>query len=172
MAMQRQQGPHKLVQSQRPLQQPLLQPKFFSQLFTTALISASLIGFGPIAPSFADSRLNSDSASGTRVNSDPESLLRYGLPVKNKEVRDIQGSIESIKMNLKTRRIPFAQGDVGNVRNQVSKNMGKILTAMPPNHLAQAKEVFAKIDQDIVPLSIAMTTESKSGSGSLQERKG
>jgi len=27
------------------------------------------------------------SGTGSRVNKDPESLLRYGLPIKNKEVR-------------------------------------------------------------------------------------
>ena len=27
------------------------------------------------------------SGSGSRVNKDPESLLRYGLPIQNKEVR-------------------------------------------------------------------------------------
>jgi len=31
----------------------------------------------------ADARLNAPSAAGTRVNSDAESLLRYGLPIKN-----------------------------------------------------------------------------------------
>jgi hypothetical protein len=29
------------------------------------------------------------SGSGARVNKDPESLLRYGLPINNKEVRMI-----------------------------------------------------------------------------------
>jgi hypothetical protein len=32
------------------------------------------------------------SASGSRVNKDAESLLRYGLPINNKEVSDLKES--------------------------------------------------------------------------------
>jgi hypothetical protein len=35
-----------------------------------------------------------------------ESLLRYGLPITNKEIRDIQSSVESIQKNLK---VPFSE---------------------------------------------------------------
>lgn len=37
-------------------------------------------------------------ASGTRVNSDPESLLRFGLPIDNQDVRNIQNSVENAKV--------------------------------------------------------------------------
>ena len=37
--------------------------------------------------SFSASAKDKASATGSRVNKDPESLLRYGLPINNKEVR-------------------------------------------------------------------------------------
>ena len=55
---------------------------------------------GPSSAAFADQFGGQGAASGTRVNSDPESLLRYGLPITNKEVREIQTSVEQTKANL------------------------------------------------------------------------
>jgi hypothetical protein len=46
------------------------------------------------------------------VNSDPESLLRFGLPIDNAEVREIQSSVEFAKANLRTRRQAFALSDL------------------------------------------------------------
>ena len=119
----------------------------------------------------ADARLNAPSAAGTRVNSDAESLLRYGLPINSKEIRDIQASIESAKMNLKTRRVNFAKGDLNNAKEKLLSKKDKIFAAVPSNHLAEAKESYSRLLADIEPLDIAMTSEMTSGSGSLQERE-
>lgn len=104
--------------------------KFLTSFFIAS--SISFLDFN-IDSAYADARLNAPTAAGTRyycksiiksikfhinknfhiiiyrVNSDAESLLRYGLPINNKEVREIQNSVESIKSNLKTRRINFAK---------------------------------------------------------------
>lgn len=52
------------------------------------------------------------SGSGTRVNKDPESLLRYGLPINNKEVRQLQKSIEDIRINIQSKRKAAALDDL------------------------------------------------------------
>jgi len=45
------------------------------------------------------------SGSGSRVNKDPESLLRLGLPIpKDKEVRKFQAVIEEIRQDVQTKR--------------------------------------------------------------------
>jgi len=119
----------------------------------------------------ADARLNAPSAAGTRVNSDAESLLRYGLPITNKEIRDIQGSIESVKMNLKTRRVGFAKSDLNTAKDKLVSQKDKIFAAVPSNHLTEAKESYNRLLEDIEPLDRAMTSEQSSGSGSLQERE-
>jgi cyclophilin family peptidyl-prolyl cis-trans isomerase len=134
-----------------------------------SLVSLSSLGSIDIAN--ADARLNAPSAAGTRVNSDAESLLRYGLPITNKEIRDIQGSIESVKMNLKTRRVGFAKSDLNSAKDKLVSQKDKIFAAVPSNHLTEAKESYNRLLEDIEPLDRAMTSEQSSGSGSLQERE-
>jgi len=53
-------------------------------------------------PGFADARLNALTAAGTRVNRDPKSLLRYGLPLAQKdpvtkELREAQTSMRVLE---------------------------------------------------------------------------
>ena len=89
---------------------------------------------GPSSVTLADNFGGQGSAAGTRVNSDPESLLRYGLPINNKEVREIQTSVELAKANLRTRRQNFAKGDLQKTMELLNKNGEKIVTNMPANH--------------------------------------
>jgi hypothetical protein len=124
------------------------------------------------SPAFADSRLDAPTSAGTRVNSDAESLLRYGLPITNKEIRDIQSSVESAKLNLKTRRIQYAKGDVENVKAMLSKYESKLLNAVPSVNLAEAKSALESMKADVPPLLASISAESAAGAGSLQERKG
>jgi hypothetical protein len=125
--------------------------------------------FAP-GPAHADRPLNAPSAAGTRVNSDPESLLRNGLPINSKELRTVQDSIESIKQNLKTRRVNFAQGDLAKAKQSLEKNEEKILKSVPKEHLDAAKASIARLYEDFPALAQAMEAEMAAGSGSVQER--
>jgi len=133
---------------------------------------AVALSFSSPLAAFADKPLTSSgsSAAGTRVNSDPESLLRYGLPINSKEVRDIQGSVESAKSNLKTRRLNFAKGDVNNAKTQLVSNKDKLFKQIPASRKEAAEATYAKMLADIPPLEAALNEETSSGSGSLQER--
>jgi len=133
-----------------------------------AFITASSILMPSIA--LADKPLNAPSAAGTRVNSDPESLLRYGLPVTTKELQDITSSIESVKANLRTRRLPFAQIDLKKAEERINKNGEKILTSMPASHKAAAQASLARLKQKISPVAEAITAELNAGQGSLQQQ--
>ena len=121
---------------------------------------------------YADSRLNAPTSAGTRVNSDAESLLRYGLPISNKEIRDIQASIELTKMDLKTRRIPSAKQDVNNAKELLKRYESKLLAAVPSANVELAKASLERLKEDTAPLLSAIEAESNAGAGSLQERKG
>lgn len=142
------------------------QSKAVGAIFTVA----SIFSFDSL-PAHADRPLNAPSAAGTRVNSDPESLLRYGLPIKNKEIRDVQGSIETIKINIKTRRINFAVNDANNVINGLTKYSDKIMKDVPDNHKEAASKLYEKMKADVDPLKEALVTELAAGAGSVQERK-
>ena len=138
-------------------------------IFSSILLLNSPISTNPVT---ADSRLNAPSSAGTRVNSDPESLLRYGLPISNKEIRDIQKSIESAKVNIKTRRVVFAENDIKSAKDSLAKNANKLLSAVPSNHRKDAEASLNRMLSDIPPLIDALEAEQKAGAGSLQERKG
>ena len=94
----------------------------------------------PPSISLADNFGGQGSAAGTRVNSDPESLLRYGLPINNKEVREIQTSVEQAKANLRTRRQSFAKGDLQKTAELLKKNGAKVVASMPSNHKEEVNE--------------------------------
>ena len=145
----------------------------FSQIFSR-FAAASIIASTTLAnsqPVLADARLNAPTAAGTRVNSDAESLLRYGLPFENKEIRKIQESIESAKANLRTRRVNFAKGDVSNFKSLLARDSGKILGDVPKKNSAEASKSLERLKADISALENAIQTELDAGPGSLQERK-
>ena len=137
----------------------------------TAVVSVGILG--NCAPSLADKPLTSagGNALGSRVNSDAESLLRYGLPINNKDIRDIQASIESAKMNLKTRRINFARTDINNAAGKLKEKKDKLLAAVPKQNQEKAADAFTKMLEDMAPLQATMQAEQDAGSGSLQQRE-
>lgn len=71
--------------------------KHVSKAFAAALVASALWAApAAITPTNVPSPINSlaqakemASGSGSRVNKDPESLLRYGLPINNKEVSSV-----------------------------------------------------------------------------------
>lgn len=146
--------------------------KVFQSFLGAIMITAFTAPITSPWPVIADARLNAPSAAGTRVNSDPESLLRYGLPIDNKEIRDIQAAVESAKMNLKTRRDAYAMSDVNKARSLINKYDTKILNDVPAEHKDVAKDTIAQIKEDFAPLVAAINAESSAGPGSVQERKG
>lgn len=128
---------------------------------------------GVVPPAMADARLNAPTAAGTRVNSDPESLLRYGLPFNNKEIRDAQASIESAKMNLKTRRPVFASQDLNNAE-RIFKNCGPkfLKTVIPVENRDKAEVALSALLDAFAPVQSAISAQQSAGAGSLQERAG
>ena len=141
------------------------------KILGSLVIASTLVANIEPQSAIAYDRLNAATAAGTRVNSDPESLLRYGLPITNdKEIRDIQNNLETCKMNLKTRRVNFAQGDIKNVRTLLAQNENKIMKTASPSKLSKAQAAMDKFKADLDPLEALLSAETGTGSGSVQER--
>ena len=136
------------------------------------VVATGMVGqFEPALPAMAYDRLNAATAAGTRVNSDAESLLRYGLPIPNdKEIRDVQANLEQCKMNLKTRRVEFAKQDIKNVRTLLAQNENKILKAVAAKNQDKVTAAVAQLKADLDPLEKLLEKETSTGSGSVQER--
>ena len=97
--------PHLPPSPQNALQR-LLVPAFLSTslIFSPPplLYTSSLPTFGTLTPPVYAKELAS--GSGSRVNKDAESLLRYGLPGVTKEARQLQLHVESTKGDLASKR--------------------------------------------------------------------
>jgi hypothetical protein len=143
-----------------------------AKALSALVVATGMVGqFAPVMPAAAYDRLNAATAAGTRVNSDAESLLRYGLPIPNdKEIRDVQANLEQCKMNLKTRRVEFAKQDIKNVRQLLAQNENKILKTVSPKNQDKAVAALEKLKADLDPLQAVLEKETSTGSGSVQER--
>jgi peptidylprolyl isomerase len=143
-----------------------------NRIVTTGLLSLGLFSSMDTRIVNADARLNAPSAAGTRVNSDPDSLLRYGLPITNdKEIREIQVAVENIKNDLKGRRTSFALSDVSNVKRLLAQYSPKIVANAPANHKSKLEASLSEMNKLLAPLEAVIQKEVTSGSGSPQERE-
>jgi cyclophilin family peptidyl-prolyl cis-trans isomerase len=109
------------------------------------------------------------SGSGSRVNKDPESLLRLGLPIKNKEVRKLQASLEGIKLDIGSKRKLAAADAVKKSKAfLVGKDADKVKAACRDPSICGAiiKDMVVKLD----PLADALKESQEAFQGSEQER--
>jgi cyclophilin family peptidyl-prolyl cis-trans isomerase len=109
------------------------------------------------------------SGSGSRVNKDAESLLRYGLPIKNKEVRSLQETIETIRLDIASKRKAAA---IDGVKKSKSLLSGKSASSM----IASCREakvcsgIIEELSQTMDPLANALKDSQDAFTGSDQER--
>ena len=110
------------------------------------------------------------SGSGSRVNKDPESLLRYGLPIDNKEVRQLQPIIEEIRQDIGTKRkaaaLDGARKAKGFLKGKAAEKMTKAC-----REPAKCSAIIDGMVADINPLEDALSASQDAGRGSEQERK-
>ena len=102
---------------------------------TAAALGAASLVLNPL-PSLAAKPSNAASSAGSRVNKDPQSLLRNGLPIdgqigsatKKKDVRQLQAAVELLGDDLKVKRISAAKSDVqkaATILNSKAKDIAK-----------------------------------------------
>lgn len=106
------------------------------------------------------------SASGSRVNKDPESLLRYGLPINSKEVRKLQVEIEAIKQDVGTKRKSAALDHVKNVKRLI----GDSNLLKPCRDAKVCSDTLSSIGDEIEPITVALKDSLDALTGSDQER--
>jgi len=109
------------------------------------------------------------SGSGSRVNKDPESLLRYGLPIpKDKEIRKFQTTVEDIKLDIGSKRKSAAIEGVKNTKKQLQAKSGAF-TGMC-REPSTCTSVLEKMSDLLEPLDAALKDASDTLNGSEQER--
>lgn len=108
------------------------------------------------------------SGSGTRVNKDPESLLRYGLPIKNKEVRELQKDIENIRINIQSKRKAAALDDLKKARGVINTKASKMTDSCRDAKVCS--DILASMKEQIEPLEVTLKASQDALNGSDQER--
>lgn len=109
------------------------------------------------------------SGSGSRVNKDPESLLRLGLPIpKDKEVRKLQTAIEDIRQNISTKRKAAALDGSKTVAKTLSKKAGEFTNMC--REPAECKTTIAAMNELFDPLDASLKDAQAAFNGSDQER--
>eukprot|EP00522_Entomoneis_paludosa_P017186 CAMPEP_0172444822 /NCGR_PEP_ID=MMETSP1065-20121228/4823_1 /TAXON_ID=265537 /ORGANISM="Amphiprora paludosa, Strain CCMP125" /LENGTH=466 /DNA_ID=CAMNT_0013195523 /DNA_START=107 /DNA_END=1507 /DNA_ORIENTATION=+ len=108
------------------------------------------------------------SGTGSRVNKDAESLLRYGLPIKNKEVRKLQLSLETVKYDIASKRKSAALDGTKKSLEMMKKDVGKYKASCRDGKVCE--DLVASMTAGIDPLSDAIKTSMDSLNGSDQER--
>lgn len=109
------------------------------------------------------------SGTGSRVNKDPESLLRYGLPINNKEVRKLQRVIESIRQDIASKRKSAAVDGVKQTRTMLKSSSSKLLPSCRSSSVCT--DILSKMDTQLAPLDAALKESLDTMQGSDQERK-
>lgn len=124
-------------------------------------------GDGVMASSIASAK-EMASGSGTRVNKDAESLLRYGLPINNKEVRQLQKSIEDIKINIQSKRKAAALDDLKKARGVINTKESQMIKSCQDAKVCSS--ILGQMKDQIEPLEETLRASADYLNGSDQER--
>jgi len=109
------------------------------------------------------------SGSGSRVNKDAESLLRYGLPIpKDKEIRKLQIQIEEIRQNVSSKR-KSAAIDGEQKAAQILKSKSSAFAAMCRDPTT-CTSYFNEMSSLLKPLDDSLKEATATQNGSAQER--
>lgn len=109
------------------------------------------------------------SGSGSRVNKDPQSLLRLGLPGQPKGIRDVQLKIEEAADGLQRFLLTNAGQALSTAKGSLKSQKSAILKAVPASESARGEELLASIDSKVNEASAAVSKgEATVGYNALQ----
>lgn len=91
------------------------------------------------------------SASGD-VNKDGESLLRWSLPITNRAVRELQGSLESAINNTRGLKWGKIDGDLRRAKAVLSNKSNAVLESVPESRRQEAEGLIASLSDRIPEL--------------------
>ena len=99
-------------------------------------------------------------AQGNAIT-DPQSILRYALPIDNTPVRQLQGAIEDIAKNLRAKRWQPIQKDVRDANYALNVRGGDILAAVPENLRPEGETLLNEIKDKVLKLDTAVQAKDK-----------
>ena len=111
------------------------------------------------------------SGSGSRVNKDPNSLLRLGLPSQPKKMRELQANLEESNDNLARVLYANSKGALQKAKgNLKDKDLKEILKAVPAGQSEEAASLLASIDADVDTILEAISKSDLNRALAAQEK--
>lgn len=92
---------------------------------------------------------------------DGKALLRYGLPIDNPPIREIQTSVEKISDALRARRIAGVARTIDQVEKTLNRKESAILAAVSDDHKAEATELIGQLKTDLDEIKAASEAGQK-----------
>nr|WP_315870966.1 peptidylprolyl isomerase [Trichocoleus desertorum] len=122
------------------------------------LLMTLSISFSPVA--WAADRV-SRLPAGNAIT-DGKVLLRYALPIDNKDIRNVQTSLEDITTQLRAnRRWGAISRDASKAASILQKNQAALLASIPPDQQQQAEALIAEMQQEVADLQAAAEAKDK-----------
>ena len=94
---------------------------------------------------------------------DGGALLRYSLPIDNKEIRQVQDELEGISNRLRSKRWGPIEKDANKAKRLLERKHDAILAAVPEGRKTEAETLLKSIEDGIEPLKNAAENEDKEG---------
>lgn len=95
------------------------------------------------------------SASG-QVIKDPESLLRWSLPISNKTVRDLQSDLEAAINDTKGLKWTKIDNHVKRAQLILKNQTAKILVDIPEQNVDEASQLLVKVSEEVPMIESAL----------------
>lgn len=113
----------------------------------------------------AHAGLNAATSAGSRVNKDAESLLRFGLPINNKNpVRKLQVDVEQIKSDLSIKRFNEVKNDIVRAKTTLSQKGKEMMKDVRSDQLDSTTKSMKRLEEILDSINVAMNDDYYRGS--------
>ncbi|HEY9694509.1 MAG TPA: peptidylprolyl isomerase [Oculatellaceae cyanobacterium] len=133
--------------------------KRFAQTSILALLLVAL-SLGTSAAAWNPDKFNSGLPVGNAIT-DGKAILRYALPIDNKEVREVQANLEDIANHLRGKRWSPINSDISKASVILRDRPEKLLKSVSDDNKPAAEALIAQLNQDIAKLRDAVETKDK-----------
>lgn len=101
---------------------------------------------------------------------DPKSLLRYALPIENREIRQVQKDIEAISGDLRAKRWTPILKNVRHAAQVLALREDNILASIPADRQAKARDLIARLETDVPEFENAVNAKDKAAVQQVRNR--
>jgi peptidylprolyl isomerase len=92
---------------------------------------------------------------------DGKALLRYGLPIDNKPVRELQANLENMADSLRARRMSAVNRNLDAAARVLSRRQPDLLASVPDERKPEAEAVLAQLQAGIDDIRTDVETQNK-----------